>query len=107
MSEFRNILVGVDLSRAARLDAAALGPVADGAVSRAIWLARQDRAALTFFAALNEAGQAWHLLDAEHRAPATRAVEGTARQVLTDLARRAKDEGVEARADLVPGAGWH
>jgi universal stress protein E len=103
---FRNILVGVDLTHTSRLDVNNLGPVTEGVLRLARWLGRATGGRLTLFAALNERGQPWHLIDAEHHARLSRAVEESVSQVMRHLAERERDRGVEARALLAPGKGW-
>ncbi len=105
MSAFRNVLVGIDLSRCTSPAFDALGSIAQEATRRAIWVARETGATLTFFSALDEAGQAWHLIEEEDRAPAARTVDAIARQALAGLVQQAREQGVTAHAHLVPGDG--
>jgi nucleotide-binding universal stress UspA family protein len=100
------VLVGIDLSRCKRPDLEALGPITESVVRRAVWLARASGAVLTFFTALEEPRQRWHLFGHEHRARARSAVEGLAREALAGLVRLAHDQGARAEAEIVPGTAW-
>jgi nucleotide-binding universal stress UspA family protein len=96
MSTFHNILVGIDLADSAGPDPSSLGPVADRAVRRGVWLARAARARLTFFSALNET-RADHVRSSAEQA---------FRDRLLDLVRQAREQGVEAEEVVAPGKGW-
>jgi len=105
MQMFRKILVGVDLSSGDRLAAENLGGPTREAVRRAVWLAEQISAELTFFAALDISAQTWELLHDEYE-EATQSVEDAAQAVLNHLVNDAKQEGVEAKAQLEFGLAW-
>lgn len=105
MQRFRNILVGVDLSRADRRAASELTAPTQEAVNSAIWLAGQNSAELTLFSALDISAGTQELLNAEGQGRMSE-VESDANQVLEELLRRAKQEGVEAKSRLVFGKGW-
>ena len=105
MQHFRNILVGVDLSHADRLVSPELNAPTEEAVRRAVWLAGQVSAELTFFSALDISPQAEELL-AAHTEQASQTVEDDAYQVLGELVARAKQEGVEAKSRLAVGKDW-
>ena len=105
MQQFRNILVGVDLSSADRLAAEHLSAPTQEAVSRAIWLAGNLSAKLTFCAVLDVSAHTEELLHDEF-AEATRSVEAAANGVLSALVSRAKQEDVEADARLEFGRPW-
>ena len=87
MAGFENILVGVDLSKSQPAPDVAFDAVAKNAVRQALWLARVSPGRLTFFTAFPS-----------HRKGA--------RHALTSLVCEAREQGIEARAILVPGQGW-
>jgi universal stress protein E len=99
MEYFRNILVGVDMSRAETASVESLSAPTQSAIERAIWVAGQVRAELTFFSAidlawphrewLNESG-----LDTLHAA---------VQSVLDELVAKAESEGITAHAQFAQG----
>lgn len=105
MHGFRRILVGVDLSHADRLAAAELNPPTQEAVRRAVWLAGQLSAELTFFASLDISAHTRELLE-ERFEETTQNVESEAHAVLDELVQRAKQDGVAAHARLTFGPPW-
>jgi universal stress protein E len=106
MASFRNILVGVDLCRCEHLEATGLGPVAEGAIRQATWAAREHNARLTFLAALNKADPAGPPPGTDSPARPGRGFADVSGEVLADLVRRARGQGVEAQAVLAPGKAW-
>ena len=106
MQSFRKILVGVSLSRGDRLASAELAPPTEEGVRRAIWLARQIRAEVTFFSALELSPQTEEAL--KTRAVAgERTVVDEAQDLLAGLVERGRSEGVaEVHTRLVFGRPW-
>lgn len=105
MQQFRNILVGVDLSRADRLVASELNPPTQEAVNRALWLARLNRAELTFCAALDVSPQTQEFLRGDYE-QLVGMIETEGNRVLGELVERATQDGVAAKSRLVFGRGW-
>jgi len=103
--QFRNILVGVNLSHADRLAAADLNPPTEEAIKRALWLAEKLSARVTFFAALDLSAHTLELLG-DDSAAASKNVEDEANQVLAALVERAKAVGVDADSKLIFGTPW-
>src|SRR5689334_11739228 len=106
MQQFRNILVGVDLTRGRPQSASDLSPVAQESIGSGIWLARNNAAKLTFFSAYEPAGMVWSMLGEEERNRTARAAEEAASRVLSELVAQAKQEGVEATARVAQGTAW-
>jgi universal stress protein E len=106
MQQFRNILVGVDLTRGRPSSVSDLSPVAQEAIQSGIWLARTNAAKLTFFSAYEPAGTIWSMLGEEERSGTARAAEEAASRVLSELVGQAKQEGVGATAKLAQGTAW-
>lgn len=102
MQRFRNIVVGVDLSRADRLAASELNPPTEEAVTRAIWLASQLSAELTFLASFDVSAHTQELLQDEFQ-DVSETVEDVANTVLAGLVERAKQAGVAAKSRLAFG----
>jgi universal stress protein E len=105
MQMFRRILVGVDLSSGDRLAAAELPAPTREAVKRAIWLAGQLSAELTFMAVLEVSAHAEELLHDEF-AEAARSAVDAARADLDKLIAEARLEEVEATAKVACGRAW-
>lgn len=113
MSGFHNILVGVDLSKSKPPGGAALDPVAESAVGRALWVARESHSRLTFLSVLphhrNGADRAWHVSsssDATDQPASTGVVEEAARHTLASLVQQASARGIESEGILATGHGW-
>lgn len=105
MQRFRNIVVGVDLSRADRLAASELSPPTQEAVTRAIWMASRLSAELTFFAVLDVSAQTQELLHEDFQQVSSN-VEQAAQTTLAELVARAKQENVAAHSQLAFGSPW-
>lgn len=105
MQQFRNILVGVDLSHGDRICTSDLSETTQHAVERAIWLAGMVKAELTFFAAIEVSPQTEELL-AEDLDPITRDVRAAADTVLSELVSRAKQAGIAACSGFELGKPW-
>src|SRR5262249_20600525 len=106
MQCFKNILVGVDLTRFRPLDVSALAADAREVIDHAVWLAKVNNARLRFFSALNISPDALHELREEEHSHARRTVEELANRVLAELVGRAAGQGVEASSQLVLGSAW-
>jgi universal stress protein E len=106
MQCFKNVLVGVDLSRCRRLDVTELTPDALEVIDHGIWLAQPNGSELLFFTALNIPEEALHHLEEDRRTHVRRTVEELANKVLAELVRRAEGQGVAATSRLVLGRGW-
>jgi universal stress protein E len=105
MQRFRNILVGVDLSHADHLADAELNPPTQEAVNRALWLAEQLSAELTFFSAIDVSAHTQELLHTAYE-QASQNVEQQAGQVLQELVNRAKGNNIEAKCKVSFGLPW-
>jgi len=108
MQQFRRILVGVDLTstgNAATPSAATLVSSTLEAVRRAVWLAGQISAEVTFLAAEDISAFEQELLD-ERFKPDTETVEERAYSVLNELVENAQADGVQASAKLSFGPAW-
>jgi universal stress protein E len=105
MQPFRNILVGVDLTK---YDPITCKPstVAREVIRQALWLAGKSAARLTFFSALNITTETLpHLDDTDFRYLKTTA-EQNAGQILRDLVQQARRRGIEASEKLALGRPW-
>lgn len=102
MEFFKNILVGVDLSHAESPELEKLSPPARCAIERAMWLAGQVSAELTFFSAsdLPPAGQ--ELL----KQSGVRSLSENAEKLLEELVEQAVSQGIKAKAHMVQGKAW-
>ncbi len=105
MHRFRKILVGVDLASADRLAAADLKPPSREAVERAIWLAENTSAELTFFSAIDISEKTRALLENDSKGGMD-SVESAANGILAELVQQAKERGVAADSKLEFGTGW-
>jgi universal stress protein E len=90
MPGFHNILVGVDFRKSQKIGEAACDLVGKHAFRQACWLAQQSHGTLAIFSAWGPEGSAQ---------------EEAARVAVADLVGRARDQGIDARAILVPGHG--
>ena len=106
MQCFKNILVGVDLTRLRQLDVSELPPDTREIIAHAVWLAKINGAKLLFFAALNISEDALHHLREHKKTHVVQTVEELANRVLEDLVKEARQEGVDASAKLVLGKDW-
>lgn len=105
MKPFRNILVGVDLSAGDRLAATTLSIPVKAAIRRAIWLASQTGAKVTFLASLELDAHTLELLHQEIGKPSHN-VDDMAREVLAEIVKQAEAEGVSATSHLAFGKSW-
>jgi universal stress protein E len=106
MHNFKNILVGVDLTKYRRLDVTELRPPAREVINHAIWLARQTEARLLFFASFNISEEAFHHLAVEERTHLQTTIEQAASEVLAALVTQAEQAGVKAQHKMTLGPGW-
>jgi universal stress protein E len=106
MSCFKNILVGLDLTKYQRLDPEELHQPARDAVADAIGLARRARARLLFFAAMNMPEEALHHLEEDARTHLASTVEEKAAALLMYFVEQARQEGVAAAYKITLGPGW-
>jgi universal stress protein E len=106
MPSFKNILVGIDLTKYRRLECAELHAPARDAVAHAIWLAQRSGGRLLFFAAFNLSEDAFHHVAEHERSRIWSTVEQQADKLLLQLVAQAQQAGVEAERMLVLGQGW-
>ena len=106
MNLFKNILVGIDLARCNPPDVSGLSPVALEPIHWGIELAKANSARLLFFSACNIGEESLFGLADEDRAWVREVVFQGGGKVLQALVRQAKQQGVEAQCQLVPGKGW-
>ena len=106
MAEIKKILVGVDLSQRESFQEAARDAITQETVRAGVLLAKAHAAQMLLFSALNLTEEALHHLAHEERALVSRTVEEAAQKALTDLADKAKNQGVDASWKLVLGKGW-
>lgn len=102
MEFFKNILVGVDLSRAKEPTAQDLSAATQCAIERAIWLAGQISAELTFFSATDLAPSQTELL----KESGVQTLSNTAQAVLDELVAKAEGEGIKATSHIAHGKAW-
>ncbi|MBT4866647.1 MAG: universal stress protein [Planctomycetaceae bacterium] len=105
MQRFRNIVVGVDLSRADRLAASELNAPTQEAVKRAIWMASRLSAELTFFSVLDVSAHTQELLHDGFQKTSSD-VEVAAHAALDELVEQAKQQNVAAKSHLAFGSPW-
>jgi universal stress protein E len=104
MINFRNILVGVDLSQGDALVSNELPPPSVEAINRAIWLAKQNAARLRFFYALDVSAVAQRMI--EHSEGGEQTLIDKAKSILGELVGRATAEGVDADLEVRFGKSW-
>lgn len=105
MREFKNIIVGVDLSQTDRFVSDELPPPSVEAVERAIWLAKQNSARLTFFFALDISAAAQRMIEESDGGKET--VLEEADQILQELVAKANAAGVNAEIQVKFGKSWY
>ncbi len=106
MENFKNILVGVDLTHCRRLDISELSANAREAIDHAIWLAKLNSARLLFFSVLAISEEMLHHLLETGQSHVQQTIEEQASAVLDELVAQAAQQGVDARAKLVLGKAW-
>lgn len=107
MQVFKNILVGVDLAQWQPDGLAAPNPIVMEPIEWGIRLARLCSARLTFFSAANISEETLSPLAEEDRSHVRQAVMQAGGKVLQNLVEQAHGDGVDARAKIMPGKGWH
>lgn len=103
MQQFRKILVGLDLSCGDRLAAAELTPTTRVVIARAMWLAEQNNASLTFMSALEISAHARELLEQDAESDN---VLKAAENDLAKVVQQAKERGIEAESKVMFGRAW-
>ncbi|MCA9071599.1 MAG: universal stress protein [Planctomycetaceae bacterium] len=102
MELFKKILVGVDLSHAENPTVDELSPPTKCAIDRALWLAGQVSAELTFFSASDLPASSENLLQES----GVQSIADKAQAVLEELVAQAQAEGIQAKATQAHGAAW-
>lgn len=104
MKQFKNILVGVDLSQGDRLVSDELPPPTLEAIERALWLAKLNSARLLFFNAIDISAAAQRMIDESEGEK--NSVQEESKSVLLDLVARAAEYGVTADSEVAFGKSW-
>ncbi len=102
MDFFKNILVGVDLSHSENPSVEDLSPPARCAVERAMLLAEQISAELTFFSASDMNPAKEELL----KASGVKTLAEKTQLVLEELIAKAEAKGITAKSQLAHGQAW-
>lgn len=102
MELFKKILVGVDLSHADNPTVDELSPPAKCAIERALWLAGQIGAELTFFSASDLPASSEKLLQES----GVQTIAEKAQSVLEELVAQAQSQGIQAEARQAHGTAW-
>ena len=107
MTQFRNVLVAVDLCVADRLVCDELAPPSAEAVLRGLWLAKLDGAAsvkLRFFSTIDVPPRTQHLIESQHDGKPN--LLERARAALQKLVDQAQAQGVKADCHVEFGRSW-
>lgn len=104
MKDFKNILVGVDLSQGDQFVSNELPPPSTEAIERALWLAKLNSAKLRFFYALDVSAETQRLIEESQGGEQT--VFDQAKRVLADLVERARSEDIDAGLEVRFGKSW-
>ncbi|HVX12200.1 MAG TPA: universal stress protein [Pirellulales bacterium] len=104
MSQFRNVLVGIDLLQARDAGSTSFSPPVEEAIKHGLWLAERASASVTFFASVEVPEDDLYSLTDEQGVAGQ--IRQLGRRALDDLVQRAKDRGLVADAKLVAGEGW-
>jgi universal stress protein E len=105
MSQFQNVLVGIDPLQAEGLSSTRFSPPVEEAIKHGLWLAEKAAASVTFFAAVEmPEDNLYSLAGEEHRMADE--IEQAGRQALDELVARAQERGLTADSKLVCGTGW-
>lgn len=105
MSQFQNVLVGIDLLQAESLGSSTFSPPVEEAIKHGMWLAEKASAGVTFFSAVEMPADNLFSLEGEEDRMADE-IERAGRQALDQLVARAKDRGLAANSELLCGTGW-
>ncbi len=103
MQSFKNILVGVDLTRCRQFDVSELSFSTREAINQAIGLAQLNSAPLLFFAVLPMSPTQLKQVRAGEPDSTPHTTEELANRLLAELVNQAKQHGVAARSNLVLG----
>lgn len=105
MQQFKNILVGVDLSSGDRIAARELSDSTREAIRQALWLGEHLGAQVTYSTALDIGAHTEELIaaDVEHL---VHSVDDQAFEILREIHQQAKDVGVDNRIHIVHGQAW-
>lgn len=104
MKDFKNILVGVDLSQGDQFVSNELPPPSVEAIERALWLAKVNSARLRFFYALDVSVATQRRIEESQGGEQT--ILDQAKHVLGDLVERARSENVDADLEVRFGKSW-
>lgn len=105
MSQFKNILVGVDLSQTEPVGSTHFRPAARSAIDHAIWLAKTNKATLTCFSAVEVPDHSAYLAEVDQER-LNEHLEKGAHRALAEVTKEAQAQGVAADSRLAYGAGW-
>jgi len=107
MVQFRNILVGVDLSQSYPPGSNNFSPPVQEAIRTALWLADKNKAALTFVTSIEvPEGVPSSPVTAEQTPSIAVSLADTARNLLSHLVQDANAKGISAKAEVANGKGW-
>lgn len=104
MSQFQNILVGIDLLQSDQIGSADFSPPVAEAIKQATWLAEKCSSRLTFFAAVELPEDDLYSLDEQDRV--CRDLHAAGHKVLDELVRQAASRGIAAECHVTAGEGW-
>lgn len=105
MSQFKNVLVGIDLLQADSLGSTNFSPPVEEAIRHGLWLAEKASASVTFFAAVEVPDDELFSLAGDESRVASE-IQSAGRRALDQLVKQAKQRGIEADGKLVCGEGW-
>lgn len=105
MSQFKNVLVGIDLLQADSIGSTSFSPPVEEAIKHGLWLAEKASASVTFFAAVDMPEDDFYSLAADEGRVAGQ-IHRSGQRALDHLVERAKERGLSADAKLVLGEGW-
>ncbi len=110
MEQFRNILVGIDLSDDDRMVCGKLSEPNRAALDKAIWLAKRTHAKLTFFTVLlpclDLEGELFDPAMQPHLTDVIESLRKDARDVMQSLTVEAEAEGIAVDQAMTCGTGW-
>lgn len=104
MSQFQNILVGIDLLQSDRIGSARFSPPVAEAIKQATWLAEKCSSRLTFFAAVEVPEDDLYSLADQDRV--WRELHTAGHKVLDELVQQAAARGISAECHVTAGEGW-
>jgi len=107
VTQFHNLLVGVDLEQTDPPGSNHFSAAVDDAIRTSLWLAEKAEARLTFFTAVDFPLDPHYLhLVADDPHDLARALIESAQEVLAQLVRGAQAKGISAQAEVALGKGW-